>query len=329
MRVLRRKIGFGKNILRDCIATSASSLGRLIKPTPLKTILWIVLIGLAFLFLGYSVYTNWSQLSQYEWRADFRFLLLSFILYPASLLPLLWGWHWIMSRLGGISDFGTNAEIYCYSCLPKHIPGVIWYVAGRVHLYTERGVTHYVALLGTLLETMLLIVSGSLIYLLSLPFIAFEKGFDALRVSPALLITILLGITLHPAVFNRVLEFLSKKLKCPTVVDLTRRDVFILLLIYLGAWIVGGTIFYLLANAVYAVPVSQLPALIGICAASCTVSSIAAFILSGLGTREIALSLLLSGYMPLSLAIVISLLFRILLIVGEVFWALVLARLLR
>jgi len=234
-----------------------------------------------------------------------------------------------MSRLGEISDFGTNVKIYCYSCLPKHIPGVIWHIASRIYLYEERGVAYSVALLGTILETMILIVSGLLIYLLSLPIDSLGKTIHGLRVSSALLIVIPLGVVLHRATFNRVFGFLSKRFKCPAVVSMTQRDMSILLFIYSLAWIVGGMVLYLLANAVCVVPISKLPALIGIWAATGTVSLITSFVLSGPGAITITMSLLLGNYVPLPVAIVISLLFRILLTVGEVFWALVLSRLLR
>jgi hypothetical protein len=125
-------------MLRKCLALDWVK--QLRKPKSIKPILGIVTSGLSFLFLTYYVYTNWNQLSCYQWNADYRFLSLSFVTYPLGFLLPLYAWHRMMRRLGEISDFRVNAKIYCYSCLPKRIPGGVWYIAGRVYLYKERGI---------------------------------------------------------------------------------------------------------------------------------------------------------------------------------------------
>lgn len=75
-----------------------------------------------------------------------------------------------MAGIGAMPRLKVNARIYCYSTLPKRIPGVIWYIASRAQLYKEEGVARSVTILGTILETALLIISALLIYLLSLLF---------------------------------------------------------------------------------------------------------------------------------------------------------------
>jgi hypothetical protein len=87
----------------------------------------------------------------------------------------------------------------------------------------------------------------------------------------------------------------------------------------------GGLDLYLLANAIYPVAFDYLPAFIGAWAATGVVGLLASYLMQGMGVTEITLAVLLSGFVPAPVAIVISIFFRILLTIGEVVWALLLA----
>jgi uncharacterized membrane protein YbhN (UPF0104 family) len=63
--------------------------------------------------------------------------------------------------------------------------------------------------------------------------------------------------------------------------------------------------------------------LIGAWAAAGAVSLTAGLLVQGMGLREVTLAVLLGNHMPLPVAAAVSLLFRVLLTVGEFIWALV------
>jgi hypothetical protein len=276
-------------------------------------------------FLAYAVYANWAELKQYEWTLDYRYLLLAGGLYGICFLSVMLGWHRVVTSLGGTKSLRVNARIYCYSSLPKRIPGVVWYIASRVHLYRQEGVSGSVTMLATGLETALLIVSGLLVYLGSLLFRVSTRSAENLSPLVAALLLVPLLVLLHPAVFNRAVAFLLRKLRREVEVSLTGRQSAGLVLLYVPAWILGGLDLYLLANAIYPVSLAHLPAVIGAWAASGAVSLLASFLIQGMGVTEITLAVLLSNFLPAPVAIVISIFFRILLTVGEVVWALLLA----
>jgi len=75
------------------------------------------------------------------------------------------------------------------------------------------------------------------------------------------------------------------------------------------------------------IPLAQLPALVGAWAASGAISLSAGLLVSGMGLREVTLTVLLGYLVPLPVAVAISLLFRVLLMVGEFVWALIFAAL--
>jgi glycosyltransferase 2 family protein len=285
----------------------------------------LTVLLLVLLFLGYGVYTHWGELQQYEWTADVRYLLLAVGAYGLPFAAVLLAWHRVMAGIGAMSDLRINARIFCYSNLPKRIPGVVWYIASRAHLYKEEGVARSVTVLGTLLETVLLIVSGLLVYLASLLFPGATRMAGHLKPGIALLLLVPLLLLLHPALFKRIFGYLLRKLRYEGEVALRVRTTAGLLLLYCLAWILGGGVLYLLAHGVHPVPLPLLPAVIGVWAASGAVSFIASFLIQGMGVTEVTLAVLLSGYLPLPVAIVISILFRLLLTLCEVAWALLVA----
>ncbi len=280
-----------------------------------KSLLALAMVALTLLFWGYGLYTNWNKLGQYEWRADFRFLFLALALFPAGFLPSLYGWHRIMSHFARGTDFRVNAQIYCYSTLPRYIPGLVWYVAGRSLLYREKGVPSSITILATVLETVLLTVSGLTLALLSIPSLgALTLGGKPSPLIPALLIS--LTILLLPRVLERTLRFFTT-LPDKVIPRLTHLEITLFLVVYGIAWLGGGLLLYLLANAIYRV--EPLTAMIGIWAASGVASFLFAF-LGGSGGREVTMSVLLAFYVPLPVAIAISLLSRVVIMVTEALW---------
>jgi len=90
-----------------------------------------------------------------------------------------------------------------------------------------------------------------------------------------------------------------------------------------------GSAFYALVNSVYAMSASAALPLTGMLAIAVILGFLNPLTPQGLGTREGLLTLFLSYYMPLPVAIVISLLTRLWMIVAELIGVLLVALLLR
>lgn len=285
----------------------------------------IALAGAVVFFLAYGLYANWESLRQHEWTIHYGYLALACAVYGLCFLTVLLAWNGIMSSIEAMRDWRVNARIFCYSSLPKRIPGVVWYIASRVHLYKKEEVARSITLVGIALETTLLFVTALMVYLSSLFFPIAVRSAARLPPTVALLLLLPALSLLVPAVLNRVVERLLSVVHYPGRLSLKPGNLLGLTGLYLLAWVLGGVDLYLLARAVYPVPPDLLPAVIGAWAASSAISYLASYIVQGMGVSEVALSVLLSSYLPLSVAIVIAILFRILLMVGEVAWALLLA----
>lgn len=297
----------------------------------LRVAVGVALLVVSLFFLGYVLYrgreTLWDTLRQ----VDARLLGLAFLLYPLGLVPVSWAWHRLMARLGGCPDWHTNVRLYNLSSLPKRIPSSAWYIASRVVLYRDQGVDSALTLTATALETIWLVLSGLSIYLLSLPFgdLAGETAQTDGRlvvVAGACLALTLASPLWSPLLLRGARWFLAR-LGISVAVQLNARDVPPLLGLAGLAWVGGGVVLYVLANAVTPVPLAHLPALIGAWAAAGAVSLSAGLLVSGMGLREVTLTVLLGNLVPLPVAVAIALLFRVLLMVGEFVWALVFAAL--
>jgi hypothetical protein len=283
-----------------------------------------VMLVASLSFLIYAVYIGWDALQAHFRHLNFWLLGAALLLYPIGFLPSLWNWHAVMSRIGGCRDFRTNMRLYSLSCLPKRIPGAIWYISSRVVLYRECQVSYATTLVATAIETTFLALTGFLIYLLSLGTGLAELDYR-LRDAIIAVLILALAVPLWAPLLRRGLRWLQVRTGALTPVEFGSSDALRLLGISGLGWIGGGLLLYILANSVAPLPPTQLPDLIGSWGAAGAVSLTAGLLIQGMGLREVTLAVLLSNYMPLSVAAVVSLLFRLLLTGGEFVWALVFA----
>lgn len=276
-----------------------------------------VIFALCFSILGYSLYKNWTALAAFQWKINYLQVALSFIFYTFDLTLAVLDWSLIVSKLAGFSDFRKNLKIYCYSNIARRLPGTVWFIISRAYLYEQQGIAKSVISIGSLLEMVLIILSGILTYFLSLPFLSPISARNPLPLIAALLLALLLT---HPAILRAILKRFVQA-KAPS--DLRYQDTLVWLGIYIVVWIVGGLVLYSAVNVFYPLPLTQLPGVIGAWTLSGAVASLLVLSPSGLGVRELTLSLLLSHYIPTPLAIVVALGMRVGLTVYEAFWAVV------
>lgn len=283
----------------------------------------ILVVTLSFVFMAYVVADNWQQFEPYRehFALHYPLLLAAFLLYPTGLIPNTVAWHNIMRCLGGAPRFKTNARIYCYSCLPRRIPGGVWHIAGRAVMNKQQGIAHSRTLLGTFLEWLLLVLSGLLVYLGSLLSPA-GRAMGGLGLKPGVALALLapLLVMLLPPVLNRFIRLVRSRTEDPPILGAT--DIFQLVGIFVLAWIMGGIVLYVVLLALSPVPLSALPAIVGAWGGAGAAGFVAAYVLQGLGVHEATLAFLLSSVIPLPIAIVASILMRILLTIGDVFWPL-------
>jgi hypothetical protein len=258
-----------------------------------------------------------------------------FLLYPFSLIVQALIWRMIVMRLGQMAGGWWDIEIYAYSFLMRHLPGMIWYLAGRATMYRTRGGGASLALMASGLEWFLLLIAAVLIYIaLSL------TGPGMLLIGLVLLLALIVGTALGlrrallasarlplPGFVRRRLMALSTA-PVPGAADLA-----LWLSLYVLAYFIGGWILLLLVRGVAPEVSIGLGTATRIWALTGGIGFLlSAIVPAGLGIRELTLAALLSSAMSMAGAIVVAVLLRALftgggLVWGGVLWAI--ARLIR
>jgi hypothetical protein len=283
-----------------------------------RTVLPAFILLICFGGLGYTIYRNWTLLSTYPWRINWTQLALSFVFFNLQLLSAVAGWSLIMARLAKWLPFRKHLKVYCYSNMAKHIPGFPWYIAGRAYWYRQEGVAASTTALGSILELTVVILTGSLMALLTGLVQVVSVSWADLRL---LIGVVVLGLILiHPAVLSWALSHLGRR-EAPQL--LTYWDTLAWSASYVGVWMASGCVLYTIISTFYPLSPQVLPEVLWAWSLSATVASLAFFSPGGLGIKEIALSLLLSRYIPAPLATVAAIAMRVGWTTYEALWGLI------
>jgi len=284
----------------------------------------LIVVTLSFFVLAYALLRNWNDVRRYEWRLYYPSLLLSFAAYCLALFLAISAWSLLLRRMGEHSSFKTDAKIYCSTNLARRMPAIgdVSLVTSRIYLYEKAGIGNAAIALVLLWEVVLQFVSAAVISVASLPFTINPLLADHWQL--LLFVLPLIVVVVRPGILNTVINFvLTKSGHKRTEAILTHRDTLTAASLYMGVWIGGGITLYLFANAVHPIPLTYVSSIIGIWALTGLISRATLFVPGSLGLREATLSLLLSPYIPLPRAVIISVLFRLWMIVCETIWAMV------
>jgi uncharacterized membrane protein YbhN (UPF0104 family) len=287
-------------------------------PKRLKSLAGITVLTACFFFLGRSLLTNWRGTDIAGLDLDWVLLVVSWLLLAVPVLFSALLWKITLSYLGECIDFVTSVRIICLSMLPKYVPGKVWGMMGQVWLTKkEAGIPGEKGGVAVVLSTAMAILSGTLLGVVILPTALGDS------VSPKLyfvfLIVPILLVALHPAVFIKTLNFALRKANRDIVQFVPRYTQLLkLLLMYIVFWLLQCLVVYLMIRSFYYVDLRFLLCLCGIFPLAWVVGFVSLITPGGLGVREGALAYLLGFYMPISMAIMASILIRIWATVAEV-----------
>ncbi len=288
-----------------------------------RTLLWrglqITVIGLIFAFLLRNLYSSWNQISAYDWSLDYPAFAIacSLMLLASSFYAYLW--KLILVRLGNPLSYRKGFRIFFLSQLGRYIPGKIWGILGLVYLSGREGITQAVSGASMILQLILQVVSGVMLFVLTLPF---WKEIPAWSGLYAVLLFFPLGLLLlHPTFLGRGLNF-ALRLVGQRPVDLNWGYGYLLgqLALWGSFWIIQGLASYHLIKAISNSP-PPFPVVTGIFAIAWVVGFVSLLTPSGLGVVEGTLTLLLGFYLPLYMATIIALLSRLLRTAGDLIYA--------
>jgi len=274
----------------------------------IKRILQALLIAVIFYFLARNLYINWNKILEYDWNVNYYFLAFSLVLSIVGAFLIALGWNLILRVLGGRLAHKRALKIFFITDLAKYIPGKVWTMVGKVYLCAKEGIPVARTSASVVIQPLIQVISGMLMFLVSLPF--WTKTTDFMNKLYFFFPLIPIGlIVLYPPIMTKVLNFVLTRLKQkPMELSIEYGDILSILLLWCGLWILSGFTYYFLIIGIYSIPLSLLPVVIGIF----SVAGVSQFLTpSGIGVLEGVLTVLLSLYLPVHIAIFIALLARV------------------
>ena len=276
-----------------------------------------VFFGFLFLssvvILGYLVYRDRRLILEYRWELNLIPALISFLLYTLALFTIAGIWAWMMNTLSKKLDFATHFRYFTISNVSKRLPGTLWYIASRAHLYRAEGIDPKLTSLASGMELLVSTVASILVSLMFGFSLLFESQVNIIAVT---VLFALCGVLLHP----RTIVWLSKLIK----VEIAQLSYFTLLkwvISYCFNWIIAGCLLFVIGNILTSLPIEQLDYFIGIFSLIGALSTLMFFLPSNFGIAEVGLSLFLSRILPTYIAVAIAVSFRLLVTLYDIVWA--------
>jgi uncharacterized membrane protein YbhN (UPF0104 family) len=278
----------------------------------LKFLQWAIVIAI-FFFLGRMVWENWIQVKEAHFAFRSFPLLLSTLIFAFSYFIQIWAWYLITVKLEIAISPSDTLGSWFYSQLGKYLPGKVWLLLSRYYFYESKGKSKKAISIALYLETITVIMAAGLIFLAALALFKEVKPFYFGKTFWCSLIPFILAfVAIHPRVLQTIFNWVLMKFQRePVALSISYSEILSILLVNIVAWVVGGIGFYLFAGSVFPVCSKYTLFLTGALAFSSTLGLIALFAPSGLGVREGVLVYFLSFIMPVSVAVIISVLTRI------------------
>jgi len=284
---------------------------------------WKPLAAGAFtvVLFGYMIGTlmvNRRTLSDFNWHITPAYLLASSIAYPLSLLLGASAWHGIVWSMDQQVPYRKGVKFFLQSNVAKRLPGFVWYALGRLYLYECEGVGKATISVSLILELISIIGGASVAYAstawASAPAFATTEQWWALFPLAGLAVMIAWPEGLYAGV-NWFLTRTGRRTidRKPGRADLVQWS-----LLQAGAWLVGGLFVYLLSAGLNSdLDWSHAVGVINSWTGSGLVALMSLIIPLGLGLKEVTLAYMLSSFVPWPMAVVISLLARLLSTIGD------------
>jgi uncharacterized membrane protein YbhN (UPF0104 family) len=276
----------------------------------LSRVAGVAVVLLIFGFLARTLYLDWGEIVAYDWDFDYFALIVAFSLMLSATAFYAYLWKMILGRLGTPLSYRNSYRIFFLSQLGRYIPGKVWSILGLVYLTEKEGVSKVISGASVMLLLMLQVVSGVMVFAVTLPF---WERIDAVPGLNVLLLSLPAGlILLHPALLSRGVN-LALRLTGQSETQLTWRYSYLLGQLGLWAvfWLVNGVAYRFLIRSIDSSPLPQFFVLAGIFSIAWVAGFLSLVTPSGLGVMEGTLAFLLSFYFPVHVATVIALWTRV------------------
>jgi len=232
-------------------------------------------------------------------------------------------WQLILKKMNIYLSLRKSVKVSFLSMIGKYIPGKVWLVLGKIYLSGKEGVPRVEAFTSVVIEIVMEIVASIFFFFFFLLSVM-EQPLLSLKVIYFLGLIMVAGLVfLHPRIFYKLINIVLYCWKGEKIEkSISYRDMIKLFAFYNFIVLFQGIAFYFFVNALCYVPLDKILGLTGSMAIAGTIGTLSFFAPSGLGVREGILAFLLTSYVISPIAVLISLLARLWVTLGEVVCAL-------
>ncbi len=261
-------------------------------------------------FWGRSLLANWQQIHSFRWDVRPGWLLVSLLLLliQSALLPSAW-WL-ILHRLNYSLPWYLAVNIWLRAQIARYLPGSVMDVAGRLYLGSQAGLRPEEGSVSVVLEIVMQITSAVLLFFAAL--LTWPSGDVAERMWPLALAVPLAAILIYPPFLEAVLNFGLRKIgREPVSVKISYARLLEILAVYLVNRLLIGLAFFAFAASVARIPAGRWLTFAGIFSGAWVAGYLVPIAPMGLGVREGTMTWLLGVFMPIPVATVIAVGFRV------------------
>jgi uncharacterized membrane protein YbhN (UPF0104 family) len=288
-----------------------------------KNVISCLVVSLILFYLLSFLYKNWLKVSTFDFHLKYNYLFISMVLLFGFFFLRVYCWKLILKKMNIFLSFKKSIKVSFLSMMGRYLPGKVWLILGKIYLSGKEGVPRVEAFASVVMEIMLEVVASIFFFFFFL-FSVMEQPLLSFKVIYALVLIMIAGLVfLYPGVFYRVINIFLYRWKGEEIKPcISYRDIIQLFVFYNFIILFQGIAFYFFVNAICYVPLDKILGLTGSLAIAGALGALSFFTPSGLGVREGILALLLSSYVISPIAVLISLLARLWVTLGEVICAL-------
>jgi uncharacterized membrane protein YbhN (UPF0104 family) len=281
----------------------------------------VALIGLVAYFVGRSITRNWAEVrgSGATIHLDLGALAAAIAIILASYALLIGAWRAVLLGWGERLRYPAAARIWCLSNLARYVPGRIWQIAGMAALAQQAGVKPWAAAGSAIIVQLLAVATGALVTGLLVP----QSGHPLLIVAAGLAAAVGVGTLAWEPSTKLLVRMLSALGRPFQLAPVAAGPLVVSAAVTTVAWVAYGLALHFCTRGLLGHAAIPVGTAIGVFTGSYLFGLIAVFTPGGLGVREGALYLWLSGPLGPAGATVVSIGSRILMTGTEVLAALI------
>ena len=278
--------------------------------------------GLLALAVGLAVYglvSQWPQVHAALGKLDWYDVAGATLAAIAGLGCMLLAWRALLADLGSPLPLPAAIRVLFVGQLGKYVPGAVWALAAQVELARDYGVPRRRSATASLVGMAVTLVVGLVAAAVMLPL---TSAHAVRHYWWVLAITPLVAICLHPRIIKFGLDLVLRVLRraplegSVSAGGMTRAMAWTTL-----GWLCFGVHAWFLISVFAGKGGNTFALSLGAYALAWSVGFLVIFFPSGIGPREVALIAVLAPVMPSASALVVALVSRLVMTVGDLVWA--------